>query len=220
MSRKAVPYTPATAKLSEMSIALVSTSGVMLEGQEPYKDNDDTFRLIPPDADLTKIRFQHPHYDTAAANRDANVVFPLGLLRELAEQGVIRQVSNKHVGCKGFSTDLKTQYEKLAPAIANEIERSQADAVLLTGGCPACHRVMVVIQREIEARGIPTVSITVSLNETKLMRPPRSVHPTGHRLGHVLGNAGDHATQMHVLKRALHQLEVHHLPGEIVEFEP
>jgi hypothetical protein len=43
-------------------------------------------------------------------------------------------VSNKHISFKGFSMDLKRQYEFLAPSIADELERSQADAVLLTGG--------------------------------------------------------------------------------------
>ena len=73
-------------------------------------------------------------YDSSAADKDPNVVFPLGLLHELVVEGFINKVSNKNIGCKGFSSDLKTQYEKLAPAIAAEIERSQADAVLLTPG--------------------------------------------------------------------------------------
>ena len=135
MSRKCVPYTPVASKLKELTVALVSSSGVYLEGQEPFTDNgDETYRVIPGDADPKQLRFKHGHYDTADAQRDPNVVFPLGLLHDLAKEGFIKKVSNKHIGCKGFSTDLKAQYERLAPAIAHEIERSQADAVVLTGG--------------------------------------------------------------------------------------
>jgi D-proline reductase (dithiol) PrdB len=135
MSRKCVPYTPVTANLSEMAVALVSSTGVYLEGQPPFSSNgDDTHRVIPGDADPSALRFQHGHYDETDARRDPNSVFPLSLLRDLAAQGVIGKVSNKHIGFKGFSSDLKAQYEVLAPAIANEIERSQADAVILTGG--------------------------------------------------------------------------------------
>ncbi len=135
MSRKCVPYTPVTAKLNELTVALVSSSGVYVAGQEPYTDNgDDSYRIIPPETAIGDLRFQHGHYDTSEAQQDPNVVFPLQRLHELAAEGFIRKVANKHIGCKGFSRDLKAQYEKMAPAIAAEIERSQADAVVLTGG--------------------------------------------------------------------------------------
>jgi len=135
MSRKCVPYTPVTSKLAELTVALVSSSGVYMEGQEPYgAEGDDSYRVIPADATPAQLRFKHGHYDTSEAERDANVVFPLERLRELAAEGFIKRVSNKHIGCKGFSKDLKAQYERMAPAVAAEIERSQADAVVLTGG--------------------------------------------------------------------------------------
>jgi len=135
MSRKCVPYTPVTAKLSEMMIAIVSSSGVYVEGQELYTDNgDESYRVIPGDVDLGQLRFKHNHYDTSEAQKDPNVVFPIERLRELQAEGFIRGASNKHIGFKGFSVNLKAQYENLAPKIADEVERSQADAVLLTGG--------------------------------------------------------------------------------------
>jgi hypothetical protein len=76
------------------------------------------------------------------------------------------------------------------------------------------------VQREIEAKGIPTVLITVLPEESKMMRPPRAVHPIGHKPGHVLGNAGERDRQMRVLTAALRQFEFQHLPGAIVDFEP
>jgi D-proline reductase (dithiol) PrdB len=135
MSRKCVPYTPVSTALSEMMIALVSSSGVYVDGQTPYLDDgDETYRVIPGDVDSTQLRFKHAHYDASEAVKDPNVVFPIDRLRELQRRGVIRGVANKHIGCKGFSRNLKAQYEILAPKIADEIEHSQADAVLLTGG--------------------------------------------------------------------------------------
>jgi D-proline reductase (dithiol) PrdB len=135
MSRKCVPYTPVTAKIKDLTVALVSSTGVYLKEQPAFSENgDETYRVIPADAAAANLRFKHGHYDTSDAEKDPNCVFPLERLRELAAEGFIKKVSNKHIGFKGFSTDLKTQYEKLAPAIANEIERSQADAVVLTGG--------------------------------------------------------------------------------------
>jgi D-proline reductase (dithiol) PrdB len=221
MSRKCVPYTPVAQKLHEMSIALVSSGGVYLADQEPFgDDSDNTYRVIAGDADPSQLRFKHLHYDTSEAEKDANVIFPLALLHDLAKEGFIRKVSNKHIGFRGFSTDLKGMYEDTAPKIASEIERSQAEGVVLTGGCPFCHRVVVAVQREIEAKGIPTVVITVVPEETRMMRPPRAIHPVGHKLGRVLGNAGERDKQMRVLTAALRQFEFAKVPGEILDFEP
>jgi hypothetical protein len=83
-----------------------------------------------------------------------------------------------------------------------------------------CHRVIVAVQREIEAKGIPTVLITVVPEESRMMRPPRAVHPKGHKLGRVLGHAGQRDRQMRVLTEALRQFEFQHLPGTVVDFEP
>ena len=79
-----------------------------------------------------------------------------------------------------------------------------------------CHRVIVAAQREIEAKGIPTVLITVVPEESKMMRPPRALHPQRGRLGMVLGPPGDRASQMMVLRTALAQFECLNMPGTII----
>ncbi|MCU1308088.1 MAG: hypothetical protein JWN45_2783 [Acidobacteriaceae bacterium] len=218
MSRKCVPYTPVCGKLSEMTVALVSSTGVYLEGQPPFGDDtDSTYRVLPGDLNPADLRFKHGHYDESQAQQDANTVFPMELLQEMAREGVIRRVGNKNIGFRGFSTNLKFMYEEVAPAIAAEIERSQAEGVVLTGGCPVCHRVVVAVQREIEAKGIPTVLITAVPAESKIMRPPRSIHPVGSKPGHVLGSAGERERQRAVLLEALRQFEMQRVPGEMVE---
>jgi hypothetical protein len=73
------------------------------------------------------------------------------------------------------------------------------------------------VQREIEAKGIPTVLITVMPQESKTMRPPRAIHPVGHIMGRVLGVAGDVATQKKTLLEALKQFGQLHTPGQIME---
>lgn len=219
MSRKCVPYTPVSCGLSEMKIALVSSTGLYLDGQEPYSEaGDESYRVFPAEVDVQQFRIKHGHYDEADALKDINVVFPIDRLRELAAEGVIRGVSNKHIGFKGFSPNLRAQYEVLAPAIAKEIEHSQADAVVLSSGCPLCHRITGAVQREIEAKGIPTVAVTVFPKDTAAMRPPRALHPVGYGSGHVFGRAGDVEGQRRVLMEALHLLGKQMVPGQIVEW--
>ena len=138
-SRKCVPFTPFEGELSRSTVAIVSAGGVHLREQEPFNIADElgdlTFRVIPDDADTRQLTVTHHHYDHSDADEDINVVFPLDALRDLKEEGFVREVARKHVGYMGYTMQLKAMYEGTAPEIANEIDRgSRADAVILTGG--------------------------------------------------------------------------------------
>ena len=139
ISRKCVPFTPFDGELAKATVAIVTAGGVHLEDQEPFNIADElgdlTFRTIPGDVDSAMLRVTHHHYDHADADRDINVVFPIDVLRDLKEEGFVREVARSHFGYMGYTMQLKAMYEGTAPEIANEIDKgSRADAVVLTGG--------------------------------------------------------------------------------------
>lgn len=139
LSRKCVPFTPFEGELSRATVAIVTAAGVHLREQEPFNIADElgdlSFRLIPPDVDAADLMVTHHHYDHADADRDINVVFPIEALRDLREEGFVKDLARKHVGYMGYTMQLKAMYEGTAPEIANEIDKgSRADVVLLTGG--------------------------------------------------------------------------------------
>ncbi|MEO7003396.1 MAG: glycine/sarcosine/betaine reductase selenoprotein B family protein [Ktedonobacterales bacterium] len=135
MSRRCIPYTPRRRELRETTFALVSTAGAHLRGQQPYNlDGDNTWRLIPGDVVSGDLMVTHGHYDHRHADQDINCVFPIDRLRELAAEGVIGGVGDKHLGFMGYTQQLRDLYERAAPEMAKLIERSRADAVLLTAG--------------------------------------------------------------------------------------
>ncbi len=135
MSRRCIPYTPRRQELHESIFALVSTAGVHLRRQAPFAvEGDNSWREIPGDVDSRELMVTHEHYDHRHADQDINCVFPIDRLRELAAEGVIQGVSNLHLGFMGYSQLLKDLYERAAPAMARLIERSNANAVLLTAG--------------------------------------------------------------------------------------
>jgi len=122
-------------ELSQSTFALVSTAGVHLRDQEPYNvDGDNSWRLIPGDVQASQLMVTHDHYDHRDADEEINCVFPIDRLRELAQAGIIGDVSDKHLGFMGYSQNLRDLYERAAPEMAKTIERSKADAVLLTAG--------------------------------------------------------------------------------------
>ncbi|QZT35070.1 hypothetical protein HUR95_07560 [Caldalkalibacillus thermarum TA2.A1] len=76
---------------------------------------------------------------------------------------------------------------------------------------------MVTVQRAIEAQGIPTTLITLDVEQSNLMRPPRAIHPMQFEFGHSLGKPHDKHTQTKVLMAALEQLTIKQEPGQIHE---
>lgn len=135
MSKRCIPYTPRFREVSRSTFALVTTAGVHLRDQEPFHvDGDNSWRLIPGDVQARHLMVTHAHYDHRDADQDINCVFPIDRLHELAEEGIIGGLSDKHLGFMGYTQNIRDLYERAAPEIAKIISRSKADAVLLTAG--------------------------------------------------------------------------------------
>lgn len=216
MSKRCIPYTPRNRELKDSVFALISTAGVHLREQEPYNiEGDNSWRLIPGESESSQLMITHSHYDHHDADQDINCVFPLDRLRDLASQGIIGGVGDKHLGFMGFTQNFRELYEKTAPEMAKVILRSKADGVILTAGCPLCHRVVCAIAREVEMVGIPTVLITVAPEQSRQAGPPRAIAPRHFKLGHSLGGPHQVNLQQQVLLDALKRWEAREEPGYI-----
>ncbi|HKR58212.1 MAG TPA: glycine/sarcosine/betaine reductase selenoprotein B family protein [Pyrinomonadaceae bacterium] len=139
LSRKCVPFTPFDGDLSKSTIAIVSAGGIHRKDQEPFNIGDElgdlSYRVLDADVRSEDLRVTHRHYDHSDADKDINVVFPIDVLRDLQNEGFIRDIARKHIGYMGYTMQLKAMYEGTAREIANEIDKgSRADAVVLTGG--------------------------------------------------------------------------------------
>ena len=219
IARRCVPYTPFEKDLATATVALVSATGVYLSDQESFPTEDPgdvTYRIVPADASIDSMRIAHHHYDHSEADTDPNIVFPLESLRELAAEGVIAAVNDKHYSY-GFTTRLKELYETTFPEIADKVERSKTKLVVLTAGCPeTCHRSIGNLAREIEARGVPTIIISASPAATESVRPPRAMTFEGSGIGRIVGRAGQRAMHKKVVRAALEMFTHDMPPGRVV----
>lgn len=219
IARRCVPYTPFEKDLATATVTLVSATGVYGAGQEafPVADPGDvTYRIIEAGTESSALRIAHHHYDHSEADADPNIVFPIDTLRELAAEGVIGAVNDKHYSY-GFTTRLKELYETTFPEIADKVERSKTKLVLLTAGCPeTCHRSIGNLAREIEARGVPTLIISASPAATESVRPPRAMTFEGSEIGRIVGRAGDRAFHKKVVRAALEMFTHDMPPGRVV----
>ena len=73
---------------------------------------------------------------------------------------------------------------------------------------------MGLIAREIESRGIPTVSLTSALSITSSVNPPRAVF-LDFPLGHTAGRPHDEELQDAIVEAALVAFETMEKPGSI-----
>lgn len=73
---------------------------------------------------------------------------------------------------------------------------------------------MGLIARAIEARGLPTVSLSSAWSITRAVNPPRAVF-TDFPLGHTAGLPGDSSMQRDIMRAALRAIAQNDQPGLI-----
>lgn len=125
-----------TKSLSEATVAFITTSGVRLTSDEPFKTKkgDPTYRVIERDVDYQSLVVDHDHYDTTDATQDLNIVFPLEILKEFADENKIKAVAPRHFGLMGYIPQVKYLINKTSPSIADQLVEDQVDIALFSPG--------------------------------------------------------------------------------------
>ncbi len=136
-----IPWTPVSKGLSGSRISVVSTAGLSMRGDEPFDMEtekkrpswgDPTWRRLRRDVTTETIQAHHLHIETSHLMKDLDVCFPVPLLRELEEEGVIGEVAPSHYSIMGFQgPDLSRLQEKSVPEIAQAMVDEQVDLALL-----------------------------------------------------------------------------------------
>jgi D-proline reductase (dithiol) PrdB len=132
-----VPWTPLEKPLREARLALVSSAGFVLPGQEPFKTSlsggDGSFREIPADTDVsTLIETHHSQsFDHSGIRSDPNLGFPIDRVREMAAEGRIESVNHRHLSFMGSITAPGRLVRDHAPEAARRLVSDGVDVALL-----------------------------------------------------------------------------------------
>jgi len=132
-----VPWTPLRKPLSESRLALVSSAGFILPGQERFAVNlaggDGSFREIPADVDVTALRDAHrsDSFDHTGMDSDPNLAFPIDRVRELAAAGRLGSVNHRHLSFMGSITAPGRLIRDHAPEAARRLREDGVDVALL-----------------------------------------------------------------------------------------
>lgn len=128
-------YTPVTKELKEMRVAMATAAGIHLKSDKRFNLAGDTsYREIPSDANIDDLMVSHGGYDNADVNKDINCMFPIERLRELAEEGFIKECAPIHFGFMGGGGDQDAFINQTGPEIAQKLIEEEVDAVVLTAG--------------------------------------------------------------------------------------
>ena len=112
-------------------VAIVSSAGLVVRGERPFRGREADFRTIPGTTRPDQLLCSHIsiNFDRTGFQEDWNVVFPLDRLRELAAAGAIGSVAATHYSFMG-ATDPR-EMEGAAREVAGRLKQDGVDAVIL-----------------------------------------------------------------------------------------
>jgi D-proline reductase (dithiol) PrdB len=117
--------------LSRRRVAIVSSAGLCLRGENPFRGRDADYRAIPSGTRPEQLLTSHisVNFDRTGLQEDWNVAFPLDRLNELAAEGTVGSVAATHYSFMGASDPL--QMEPHARQLATRLKSDRVDAVIL-----------------------------------------------------------------------------------------
>lgn len=137
--RDPVPWTPLPRRLSEATVALVSTAGLSTRPDSPFdiegeRENpwwgDPSYRVIPPTATEADIVASHLHIETSYIQQDLEVALPLRHLAEAQAEGRIGRVASSHYSFMGYLLDPTEFLERSVPAMLERMRAEEVDVAL------------------------------------------------------------------------------------------
>ena len=131
---KTTPWTLLREPLSESKVALITTAGFFLNGQDPYEKNDCSYREIPNSVQTVDLNSGHKSeaYDERGIETDPNLAFPLDRFRELGTDGKIGSLNHRHFSFMGSITKPKPLITQTAPEVAQMLKADSVDVAFLT----------------------------------------------------------------------------------------
>lgn len=134
-------WAPFEKRLAQATIALVTSSGLYVEGEQPPFDldrerreptwGDPTYRAIPHGLDRP-LGVNHLHINTTDVEADHNVALPMDALDELAAAGRVGAAAPHHVSVMGYqAAGLEGWRSETAPAMIELFRSEGVDGVVL-----------------------------------------------------------------------------------------
>ena len=132
-----VPAASLNGPLSEATVAVVSSAGLVTPGDAPFdskiKGGDYSYRVLTSDVDLESLEDHHRSdaYDHGGVEADRNLALPLDRLRELVDRGEIGSVAPRHISLMGSITAPGRLIRRTLPEVADILVADQVGVALM-----------------------------------------------------------------------------------------
>lgn len=143
------PFTPLRKPLAEARVALFTSSGHFVTGDDPepfgvqgmtqveamarideFLREEPVLSVIPRDTSMEVLRVRHGGYDIRSAQADPNVNFPLARMRELAQEGRIGELAANAYSFVGACAQTPL-LKRTGPRWVQRLQAEAVDAVVL-----------------------------------------------------------------------------------------
>ena len=129
------PWSPLKKRLSESKVAVLTTGGIYVAGQEPFDtDGDWSYREIPLDTPLEQLRVAHTRYYTTGVAEDVDSVLAMHRLLELEAEGLVGEAQTptySFMGFMGFIPDPSGLMEVTGPEVAGRLKEDGVVGVVI-----------------------------------------------------------------------------------------
>ncbi len=119
------------ALMTDHTVTLISTAGLSVRGEPPFKPNARDFRRIGPRIGDTDLLMTHVsvNFDRTGFQQDVEVVLPRQRLEELAADGMIADAADTHYSFMG-ATDPELM-QPYAEELARDLHKRGISAAVL-----------------------------------------------------------------------------------------
>jgi D-proline reductase (dithiol) PrdB len=136
-----IPWTALKKPIGETTFTLMTSAGISIKTDPPFDVarekreplwGDPSSRQIPASAAEKDIDINHLHIDTDYIKHDINVMLPLARFQEFEKEGIIGRLASTCYSYYGFQMDPAELLEHTMPAVADQMQAENVEAVLLT----------------------------------------------------------------------------------------
>ena len=135
-------WAPFGKRLAEARIALLTSAGLYLAGEQPPFDGerekaeptwgDPTHRVLPAPLDGRDLGMMHLHVNSDDVLADPEIALPLGGLARLVDEGRVGSVAPSHFSVMGYQeAGLDVWRRETAPAITERLRDEGTDGLIL-----------------------------------------------------------------------------------------
>jgi D-proline reductase (dithiol) PrdB len=135
-------WTPFEPRLAVAQVALLTSAGLYLEGEQPAFDGerekaeptwgDPTHRVLPAGLDGRRLGMMHLHVNPEDVLADPEIALPVGGLALLVDDGRVGAVAPSHFSVMGYQqAGLEVWRRDTAPAIVERLRAEGTDGLIL-----------------------------------------------------------------------------------------